>query len=342
MQFSIGNGHLQGRYRWAVLNADGSVANRGTLMPDEPSSNLILDQGVDNIDSYPVASLFENCAVGTGTSTPAVTQVELDNEKARTNNLSGDTSLHGTTFPSDGASPYTLIMARGFDFPKGSLDSSTDGDYTEVGFSQSSSAGQNLFSRALLKDGSGNTISVTVASDQILRIAYELDVTLDPSSQTTGTVDITNIGTIGYTAIGGTSSESISYVKSDGNTRTSSFCYGFEPSENLSTKAGGLDTRDPSLGVGFRNGGVGNNLDEPEAITSTRTKTYKGGGVWEFQVTWGTDQGNLSSIKNILFAVWPNNSGGFTVRFRIDDGDEFTKDSTHELVLTFEVTYTAN
>jgi len=343
MQFSVGSAHLQGRVRWAVLNADGSFADGGTLEPDKPSSNLILDQGIDNLDSNELASLFQNCAVGVGTSTPDATQTELDNEKARTNNYVKD--LCGTTFPADHSSPYTVVLKRGFDFPQGSLDSSTDGDYTELGFSQSSSAGQNLFSRALIKDESGNTISVTVASDQILRIAYELDLTLAPSAKTSGSFDITNIGTINFESLGGSANNDFSTVNSDGtvNNKTRST---FDPSKvsggfGFGNHVCEITSDDSSFHSGFVTGSV-NTAPALGDFTNDPTVTYQGNGVWQYECTFATDQGNITGVKNIRLGVNDSNNTDFTVRFRVNDGDEFNKESTHELVLTFEISFTYN
>jgi len=347
MQFNLGRVGLKGRVKWAVVNPDGSLADGGTLVPDQPSNNLILEQGRDNLGSYETGEIFTNCAVGTGTSTPATSQVELDNEKARTNNISSDGALSGTDYPADGASPYTATMKRGFDFPQGSLDSSTDGDYTEVGFSHSTSAGQNLFSRALFKDESGNTIAITVASDQILRVAYELDLTLEPSAKTSGSFDITNIGTINYEALGGSSILSFTRVVNDGGINRASLGT-FEPARwatgNMRKKNCAMTSQDTS----FHNGWVSSTFDgagtapTPEVSTETASVSYQGSGVWQYQVTFATDQGNLSGIKNITLSQDMNKDGGFGVRFRINDGDEFDKENTHELILTFEISFTIN
>jgi len=353
MQFSGAGSHMKGRVRWAVFNADGSIDNGGTLQPDMPSNNLILDQGIDQLDTNLLCALFENCAVGTGTSTPAATQVELDNEKGRTNNYVS--SLCGTTFPADGSSPYTITMKRGFDFPQGSLDSSTDGDYTEIGFSHSSSAGQNLFSRALIKDENDNTISVTVSSDQILRIAYELDVTLEPSSKTSDTFDITNIGTIGYEALGATIEGgyrgvlAVSLVNDDGTTddqspggQSQGFAldpYGLRNRTGTDSAVLVITADDTTFHSGWTNGSV--TLPSFGASSNTRTVTYQGNGVWQYDVTFATDQGNLSNIKNMMLG-YNTTKDKTAIRFRVNDGDEFTKENTHELVLTFEISYTAN
>ncbi len=75
--------------------------------------NLILNQGLDNLAS--IACTWENfgsyCALGTGTSTPAVTQTALDAQVVRTNTLLG---VLGTT---DDNATRTRTYSRTFDFP---------------------------------------------------------------------------------------------------------------------------------------------------------------------------------------------------------------------------------
>jgi len=346
MQFSGAGSHMKGRVRWAVFNADGSIDNGGTLQPDMPSNNLILDQGIDQLDTNLLCALFENCAVGTGTSTPDASQVGLDDEKARTNNW--NTDLCETVLPADGSSPYTITFKRGFDFPKGSLDSSSDGDYAELGFSPNTSAGQNLFSRALIKDGSGNTITVSVASDQILRIAYELDFTLGPSSPTAGSADITNIGTINYDIqvegvileLYKTRRNIVSQVNQDGTTLSiDTDAAVLEPSIYDGSMAITSDTIAGFRGPRSDNGAFSDSISNSPTATTT-SKSYDGAGTWTFDNTFATDQQNVTGVRNIMAGSRHNRFP--QVRLQIDSGDAFDKQDTHELTLTFEVSYTAN
>lgn len=187
---------LSGHVKVQVINPDDSVEWESDF------SNLILDQGLDEIAARAIVSCMEHCAVGTGNSTPANTQTGLDNEIARTDNyLTGIGNSY--TFRTDtGTTPALITHRRTFDFPEGTLDSSTDGDYQEVGFSWSGTTGTNLFSRALIKDEQGNPVAVTVDSDQILRIIYNLQIDCSPAEAgttptgITDSFDIANIGTI--------------------------------------------------------------------------------------------------------------------------------------------------
>jgi hypothetical protein len=58
-------------------------------------------------------------------------------------------------------------------------------NYTELGWSYSSSPGNNLFSRTLISGG-----TVSLVSGQSLRVVYELSITVSPSTETTEALSI--------------------------------------------------------------------------------------------------------------------------------------------------------
>jgi hypothetical protein len=181
---------LKGEVEWCVVNQDGSIAQDGG------KQNLILDSGLDMIGTpsgsynlgYAIPEVMENCAVGTGNSTPIVAQNALDTEIARTNNyLLSPQGSCGSFLPD----AYTLQHVRTFDFPLGSINTTI----YEAGFSPITTPGNNLFSRVLLNAPTG----ITVTSLQILRLKYTLTVTYGVANTwTTDTVTITGIGDIGY------------------------------------------------------------------------------------------------------------------------------------------------
>ncbi|MCL0127255.1 hypothetical protein, partial [Klebsiella pneumoniae] len=65
---------------------------------------------------------------------------------------------------------------------------------TEWGFSPSGSAGNNLMSRELFRDGNGNPIAITPASDQRLRLIYKTRITLAPVVAVDASINISGIG----------------------------------------------------------------------------------------------------------------------------------------------------
>ena len=130
--------------------------------------NLILNQGLNNLASR--ACTWETfggyCSLGTGTSTPAVTQTGLDTQVVRTNTLLGGL---GTT---DDNATRTRTYSRTFDFPA----EVSNQNYTEVGVSHAASGATSLNTRALISGG-----TVTVLVGQQARITYDISVTLAAS-----------------------------------------------------------------------------------------------------------------------------------------------------------------
>lgn len=183
--------------------------NENVEFSTEKFNNTILDQGFQNIiqrntastlDANSFAGSMRYCAVGTGTTASAETDTGLEIENARTGNLN-DTGLdtdNGTivTQPATVGDPVNYTLRRTFDFPAGSLDSTVDGDYTEMGVSWTDVVGANLFARTLFKDGTDTPIAITVNSDQILRIVYDLEFLVQPAnfSTTTTLFDLGDLG----------------------------------------------------------------------------------------------------------------------------------------------------
>lgn len=155
------------------------VLERGIVVKSlKGFKNLILDNGLNSIGVRVFAACFTACAVGIGSTPPAVGQTALDTESARTANYLTGAGNCGTTRNS--ATRFTL--RRTFDFPVAALN----GNYTELGFSWSSAANGNLFSRVLIQSA-GSPISLTVTSTQQLRVVYELYIDFVSSVQAINT-----------------------------------------------------------------------------------------------------------------------------------------------------------
>lgn len=127
--------------------------------------NLILNQGLDNLASRACGwgNFGSYCALGTGTSTPAVTQTALDTQVVRTN------TLLGSATETDDNPTRTRTYSRTFDFPA----EVSNQNYTEVGVSHTSSGATSLNTRALISGG-----TVTVLVGQQARVTYSISVTL--------------------------------------------------------------------------------------------------------------------------------------------------------------------
>lgn len=138
------------------------------------TKNLILNQMLDQLGARTsnYSSFMNYCCLGTGTGTPAVTDVGLGSEVVRTSNtLSTATTNDNPT--------RTRTFNRVYDFPAETVNR----NYTEVGLSYTSSAANNLGTRALLTGG-----TVTVLVGQQARVSYSISVTLPANTTATPTV----------------------------------------------------------------------------------------------------------------------------------------------------------
>lgn len=146
---------LKGMYRISIYRKDRSLRYEGDWF-----ENIITNNGIDSIlrgDGF-VSTMF----VGSGSSTPTVSQTALDNllMTSSTNFSDSDTFL--------GSSPYyttRTIVKRFSAVPSGGYNIS------EIGIGTTSSS---LFSRALILDGSGNPVTLSLLQDEILETTYQL------------------------------------------------------------------------------------------------------------------------------------------------------------------------
>lgn len=146
---------LAGRYKLVTRLSDGSVTKETDWF-----DNIITNQGLDILgeDTY-----LRYCRVGTGSATPVATDESLQSSIAVT-----DTIL-STSDTFSAVSPYYSAVIRTFRFGVGVAA----GNLTEVGIFQSS-ATDSCGSRALIVDGMGDPITLTVLSNEILDVVYEL------------------------------------------------------------------------------------------------------------------------------------------------------------------------
>ncbi len=162
----------KGQYQVEKLNKNGEV-----IFASPWFDNIITDVGLD-LYASPSASLsLRYCVVGTGTSTPLVTDTSLENQIAQS-------ELASSTVPAsivEVGPPLRAYNTTTYNFGLGDVV----GNITEVGVT---TAGGTLYSRALFKDGVGNPTSITVLADEQLRIQYRLYV-LIPDVDVNDTVD---------------------------------------------------------------------------------------------------------------------------------------------------------
>lgn len=120
--------------------------------------NLVVDAGLDRMGSN--SDYLSTCIVGSGSAAPAVGDTQLQSRVASTTAINSDTN--GMV-----VSPRYGWKRKTFRFAAGAAA----GNLSEVGIGWSSTA---VFSRALILDGGGNPTTITVLSDEVLDVTYEL------------------------------------------------------------------------------------------------------------------------------------------------------------------------
>jgi len=175
-------------FRAQKIKADGTITYEGPWF-----HNLVLDSGLDEIFNDNFQNLMASVGVGSGSSTPSVEQTGLDHQVAYTTNTywrPGQDHLRDEEEQIIGK-----ILQRTFEFGLGSAQ----GNLTEVGIRARSGT---YFNRQLFKDSEGNPTTITVLSDEGLRIEVELRVYWDlkPGEEELGSFEH-NGETINYTRV---------------------------------------------------------------------------------------------------------------------------------------------
>lgn len=155
MNFSVGT-QVGARFKLVAHKGDENNPTKET----DWFNNLVLDSGLDRLS---VGSAITLVAVGTGNSTPVVTQTSLDNVLATTSTAQGpDVALANST-----VEPYYFGARRTFRFSEGAAA----GNLTEVGVGWTST---NMFNRTLIKNQQGNPTTLTILSDEFLDVIVEI------------------------------------------------------------------------------------------------------------------------------------------------------------------------
>ena len=140
--------------------------------------NIVLDTGLNRMS---VGTWIDRVRVGSGNSTPAASQTQLDNTIASTTTvLSGSDSITKQTT----TSPYYAAAKRTYRFGEGVAA----GNISEVGCGWGT--GLALWNRALVKDLNGNPTTITVLSDEFLDVIIE--VRYYPTQSFSGSFNLLN------------------------------------------------------------------------------------------------------------------------------------------------------
>lgn len=142
-------------------------------------TNLILNSGLDRVAT---GGLVAGCILGSGSSTPAVTDTTISSILGTSTSLNAaGVGTANTTTP-----PYWCSYYWTYRF----LEGAATGNISQVAMAYASvGAGTALFSLALVKDSGGTPITITKLADEVLDVTYTLQLYC-PAADATGIVDI--------------------------------------------------------------------------------------------------------------------------------------------------------
>lgn len=162
----------------AVLKLVVRKAGTDEIVRETPEfKNLVLSTGLARMA---VNSWIDRCCVGTGNSTPVVSQVGLDSFLASTTTTAAGASDTGGIQVTD--APFYWYGRRTWRFAVGVAT----GNISEVGLGWGNS---ELWNRALIKDVDGNPTTITVLADEYLDVISEVRIYPQESSGTFNLID---------------------------------------------------------------------------------------------------------------------------------------------------------
>ncbi len=186
------NAQMSGHYRLEIRKAIS-----GDLVRELEFDNLILNSGLNRLcepwlayNTVSNRAICNTCVIGTGTASPSAEQTSLGSLSSSTTTIQGSylTGIQSSVLP------YYGWARRTWRFAAGQLN----GNYTEVGTGWGTSSGQ-LFSRALILDGSNNPIAITVLSDEFLDVTYETRLYVPQDQDVVQNATITGVGAVTFT-----------------------------------------------------------------------------------------------------------------------------------------------
>lgn len=164
-----------GRYRLdkrKVLgeNPDGSPILGEPIEVLPWFDNLITNYGMDGLVDPALNNFLYTCRIGTGNTPPTFADTQLTAQVGSTNNRQSSVDGYG---PSN-AYYYTRVVLR---FNAGTVHNK---NLSEIGMAVDASTA-SLFSKALLRDTSGNPTTITLLEDEVLDVTYEIRLYLTPA-----------------------------------------------------------------------------------------------------------------------------------------------------------------
>lgn len=316
---------VSGWFKLSILKTDlygKPIEKSERVVADFP--NLVLVSGLNRLGSQAsgTGNYCSFCQVGTGSNAPLETDTTLQSYLAGVAAATLNSSVQGAP-PYYGQSVYTYDFAVG----------AAAGNLTEVGIGWAAS-GANLLSRALITDGGGTPITITVLSDEILRVTYTLR--LYPNEVDSSTV-VTISGT-NYT---------FTRRASDVNISTHWCLSGNSTSTAVALARAGISGNTSVDTLYVTNGSIGAITASPSGSQAFRTSVANSAYVTgSFQTdgsaTWGINAANFggSGITAAVVSAGevPNLGRGFG-RYQFGISPGIPKINTQALTLNLRVSW---
>lgn len=303
------NYSLKGFYSWEIVE-------NGVVVNSEPThNNLILSQGIDYVAQRSFVENILYCAIGEGSSPPILSDTGLSGEVDRTGNVDDEVATPCITQLTGNV--YSLTKTFKFGVRASPVNIGT------IGWSYSSSSGNNLFSKALIiKNGLPDVITLGVG--QYLRVRYTLQITISPASAQVGDANITELAApgqymiqrIGLRSI--TSNGSLSYYDAGNDCNEPSAQSEVFLSTNSTTLASFGSSANRSSGTNY---------------VSAALNSYSGNGVLYKQAAFGKGSAASSTLRSMGVGVTGSSTINSGWVFLFDSNQ--TKSTNRILLLKF-------
>jgi hypothetical protein len=285
---------IKGFYKLEAIRPDGSKRLLADWFP-----NIITNIGQDQwyTNSFPPAT----CAVGSGNTTPAITQTALTTLVAST------TTNLGSSNAFQSSAPWFTTVTTTYQFGIGVAA----GNLSEVGIGSSATA---LFSRALILDGTGNPTTITVLSSEALNVIYQLNV-YPPQTDVTGNVTL----------------NSISYAYTLRAANVTQQNWGMLGGETMAIAQPAIRSQglQPITSVPSGTSAGADTFTSPSYTSGTYANSYSG--------TWNINTGNFGGVGAL---VWQNgNNGGTRGLYQVGFSPFIPKTSSYILVLNWNISW---
>lgn len=279
---------LAGFFKIEAIAPDGTRRLLADWFP-----NLITDVGLNSLGTN--ADYLNNCLVGSGNTAPNVADTSLVAQVATTSNV------QSTVSNAQSSPPYYGSVTKTYRFVAGTAT----GNLAEVGI-----GGAVLFSRALILDGGGSPTTITVLSNEVLDVTYQLRVY-------PATVDVT--GSITISAVSYAFTKRAASVTDAGTWGLGALTGGGQQVVAYSGAIGAITTT-PSgtaVGIGVTNSAYGNNNLYRDFTAFFDLNDANFGGIESVVANFGPSTGRFGSIQMQFTPSIPkDNTKTLTLGFR--------------------------